>query len=37
MGATTEWWKGQLKLNKLLFYFIFWGSHIGIFALGWLV
>ncbi|CRG90868.1 NADPH oxidase 1 [Talaromyces islandicus] len=35
MGATTEWWEAQFKLNKFLFYLIFWGGHIGIFALGW--
>ena len=33
MGAQT--WKGHFTLQKVIFYFLFWGGHWGIFAYGW--
>jgi hypothetical protein len=33
--ALAEFAKKQVAPTKLMFNLIFWGAHIGIFALGW--
>jgi NADPH oxidase len=36
--AQASWWnKSELTVSKVLFHLFFWGSHIGIFAVGWYV
>ncbi|KAJ5597317.1 hypothetical protein N7537_007401 [Penicillium hordei] len=35
-SAQDSWWKrADLTVSKVLFHLFFWGSHIGIFAVGW--
>lgn len=37
MAAINESWlkRADLTVSKILFHLIFWGLHIGLFAVGW--